>query len=120
MSKPLPAKWYDKAPRLATIAKWINANTTLHAWIEEGFCDTDRKYKGSRIRFPGKGRTGNHLFVTTERVSRHAMTRAEFYKFEVISHNAAETYRSNDEVVTSLDHYLKKNPKRLIATKPTP
>ena len=72
------------ARQLATIAKWINENvSTLHARIEPGYCNTDRKM--GRVRWPGKGRTGNRLIVTR-------------YRTVVLDHNAAETYRTNAEV----------------------
>lgn len=75
-----------KARRLKTIAAWINANMEGYsARIEKGYCNTDRKPKGARWRIPGKGRTGNLLKVLKGGVV-------------VFRHNAAETYRSNDEV----------------------
>jgi hypothetical protein len=74
------------ARRLSTIAKHINENwTEYEAKIIEGYCDTDRKI--GRLRLPGKGRTGNRLVV-----------RRKADKKCVLDHNAAETYRSNDEV----------------------
>jgi hypothetical protein len=100
----IPVQWQEqlplKAPRLATIAKWINANTTLTAKIERGFCDTDRKFKGSRLRWPGKGRWGNRLIV------RHGTK-------VVLDHNSAETYRYNAEAVRTLADYLDDHPEVL-------
>jgi hypothetical protein len=97
----VPSKWVEmgpiKAPRLGTIAKWINANTTLVATIERGFCDTDRKFKGSRLRWPGKGRWGNRLIVRRGGIV-------------VLDHNSAETYRYNAEAVRALDDFLKTHP----------
>lgn len=76
------------ARRLATIAREINESVDgLSAKIERGYCDTDRKIPGSRLRWPGKGRHGNRLIVTHEATGR-----------VVMDHNAAETYRSNSEV----------------------
>jgi len=46
---------------------------------------TDRKI--GRLRWPGKGRYGNRLIV-----------RDEATQLVLLDHNAAETYRSNDEV----------------------
>ncbi len=78
----------EKARRLPAIAKFINENFKnqgYEAVIKEGFCDTDRKIAGTRLRHPGKGRYGNKLVVKKDGQ-------------EIFSHNAAETYRTNDEV----------------------
>lgn len=73
--------------RLSTIAKWINENLPeLRAVVVDGYCNTDRKI--GRLRWPGKGRYGNRLVV------RRATAPYAIVK----DHNAAETYRSNDEV----------------------
>lgn len=73
--------------RLKTIAKDINENYPgLAAKIVRGYCDTDRKIPGTRLRWPGKGRAGNRLVVTDESGN------------VVLDHNAAETYRCNEEV----------------------
>lgn len=75
-----------RARRLKTIAKYINENwPDYEARIVDGYCDTDRKI--GRLRIPGKGRTGNRLQV-----------RRKADKVVVLDHNAAETYRCNDEV----------------------
>jgi hypothetical protein len=74
--------------RLATIAKEINEVTPYTATIQRGYSSTDRpKPKGCRYKtHVGKGRWGNQLIVRDEtgRV--------------VLDHNAAETYRCNEEV----------------------
>ena len=76
------------ARRLKTIARWINDSLPeLHARIERGYCNTDRKIPGSRLRRPGLGRWGNRLIVTRRN-----------NKIVVYDHNGAETYRTNDEV----------------------
>jgi len=93
----IPAAWKEKAPRLKTIAKWINENTRLDAEVHQTHYSTDVKH--GRIRFPRKGRWGNRLKVWDESGD------------EIIDHNAAETYRSNDEVVDQLERYLKDHPK---------
>lgn len=75
------------ARRLSTIAKYINENWPgFTAKVEKSWASTDRKIKGSRLRWPGKGRTGNRLTVLDPSGTK------------VLDHNAAETYRSNDEV----------------------
>lgn len=74
------------ARRLKTISRDIN-QTLGHlgyvARVEPWSYNTDRKI--GRLRHPGKGREGNRLVVRLQGV-------------EVFVHNAAETYRHNDEV----------------------
>lgn len=78
--------------RLATIAKLINQKVPgFRAEIVEGYCDTDRKI--GRLRHPGKGRYGNRLVVR----NKHDVV--------VIDHNAAETYRTNEEVLRKVERY---------------
>jgi len=73
--------------RLATIAKEINAEVEgFTAQVVPGYCNTDRKIAGTRLIHPGKGREGNKIVV------RNAEGNV------VLSHNAAETYRTNSEV----------------------
>lgn len=78
-----------KARRLKAIAEYINENwPEYEARIVSGYCNTDRKVGGgSRLIVQGKGRTGNRLQV--RRIADKAV---------VLDHNAAETYRTNDEV----------------------
>ena len=86
------------ARRLKTIAKWINENLAekgFMAKVEEGFCSTDRKLSGTRLRRPGKGRTGNCLKVY--RAGR---------EYPIFEHNAAETYRTNEEVERWLERLI--------------
>lgn len=126
MKKPvIPQEWGAKAPRLSSIAAWINANTTLFAEIEKGYCNTDRKISGTRLIHPGKGRTGNRLKVfecedhkwelVRQPFSPYAKTQPErkYPNGPLLDHNAAETYRSNDEVVRWLETYLTQNRKAL-------
>jgi hypothetical protein len=81
------------ARRLPTIARWINENVPeLRARIESGYCNTDRKI--GRLRWPGKGRTGNRLIVERKRGG------------VVLDHNAAEAYRTNAEVERWLARWL--------------
>lgn len=68
------------------VAAWINASMPgYRATAEPWTTSTDRKVRGSRLRWPGKGREGYLL---------------EVWKGEerVLRHNSGETYRSNDEV----------------------
>ncbi len=82
-----------KARRLKTLAEEINRLFPVFiATIEAGFCNTDRKITGTRLRRPGKGRRGNRLVV------RWRALPALDPRSSVFSHNAAETYRSNAEV----------------------
>ncbi len=83
------------ARRLKAIATYINAThgDALVAEIVTGFCNTDRKIAGTRLRRPGKGRYGNRLIVKDKAGK------------VLIDHNAAETYRSNYEVESWLLHW---------------
>lgn len=84
----------NRAPRLTALAAQINAEFPwLEATIEPGFCNTDRQIKGTRLRHSGQGRRGNKLVVRA-RAAEPGRLRAVVY-----SHNAAETYRTNAEVV---------------------
>lgn len=100
-----------KARRLKQIADWINEHLMwagFRAEIRKGFCDTDTHIAGTRFRWAGKGRTGNRLLVF--RSSNDKNPRFEYLnpdvfhgygrkdEFVVLDHNAAETYRCNDEV----------------------
>lgn len=83
-----------RARRLKVIAEWINANVpALRARIERGYCNTDRKV--GRLIWPGKGRTGNRIIVV--RVADGT---------KALDHNAAETYRTNDEVEAWLADFI--------------
>lgn len=75
-------------PRLTTLAAFIRAEMPdVTVTLEEGYCNTDRKPAGLRyITHVGKGRKGTRL-----RVRRDGKV--------VYDHNAAETYRSNSDVV---------------------
>lgn len=121
----IPAEWKAKAPRLAAIAKWLNEHTTLLAETEQGFCNTDRKI--GRLRIPGKGRTGTRIKVWQGDEHKTEMVKMPFHymypdrykdqrKFQIgplLDHNAAETYRSNDEVVRWVERYLDEHPEAL-------
>lgn len=82
------------ARRLKTIAKYINSHTNLKAEITIGYCNTDRKV--GRLRMPGKGRIGNRIIIFDQDNN------------ELLDHNSAETYRSNQEVEDFLKYYLRK------------
>lgn len=88
-----------KAPTLKQLADQINrefpdliaivypANHPLGGW-----CSTDRKITGTRLRRPGRGRRGSRLIVSPRiRTGNPGQI--------VFEHNAAETYRTNQEVV---------------------
>lgn len=62
-----------------------------------GFCNTDRKIPGTRCRRVGKGRRGTRLVVTTRPGRHHPSGLAD--NVQVFEHNAAQTYRTNQDVV---------------------
>lgn len=83
-----------------------------------GFCNTDRKIPGTRLRRPGKGRRGSRLMVSwrpghgpgaacresavgkhSYGIGPHCMNCGEHRDDLVFEHNAAETYRTNADVV---------------------
>lgn len=76
-------------PRLKTLAQQIEKEfPDLTATLEQGYCNTDRHIPGTRLRHIGKGRYGNKLVVRRRDTGE-----------PVYTHNAAETYRNNGEVV---------------------
>ena len=82
------------ARRLKTLAKEINKIEGYTAEIVEGYCNTDRHISGTRYRFQGKGRYGNKLIVKDKKGNI------------IFTHNAAETYRHNEEVERWLEYLL--------------
>ncbi len=81
------------ARRLKQIADEINQKfPLLVATIEKGHCNTDREIKGTRLRRPGKGRTGNRIIVRWKNLPTLDP------RSVVLDHNSAETYRYNGEV----------------------
>ena len=79
-----------RAPSLKQLADFINEwLPELEARVERITESTDRKYRGSRIRWPGAGRTGNRVLV----YEKSDRTRP------IKEHNGAETYRHNGEFV---------------------
>jgi hypothetical protein len=107
-----------KPRRLTAIATWVNEHTELlglRAAMRKTTVSTDRpKPKGLRYRVhTGKGRTGNEIeFWATRTIE----VPGHFGQDSVIAgalahrHNAAETYRSNDEVERWLARYVKALP----------
>ncbi len=81
-----------RAPRLAIIAAAINRYG--HGWsaeTSEGYCNTDRKI--GRLRRAGKGRRGTVIRI--------------FWRGQLrLTHNSAETYRCNAEVVAWVDREI--------------
>lgn len=96
-----------RTPRLAELARQIEAEfQELETRIEKGYCNTDRKIPGTRLRRPGKGRRGNRLIVFMRGTDR-------FWRENVVlDHNAAETYRCNDDVVRWMERYREERKKR--------
>lgn len=79
--------------RLKTLARIINENMDdLHASVEYGWESTDSPIPDARLRRVGKGRSTYKLVVTIDSTGQI-----------VFSHNGAETYRRNDEVVQWLE-----------------
>lgn len=78
-----------RGKKLKTLAKFINERMKgFEAEIVEDYCNTDRHIPGTRLRHPGKGRYGNKLVVKDSHT-----------KMICFTHNAAETYRENREVI---------------------
>lgn len=83
---------------LKQIARWIETSPKcirhgIHAKVERGYASTDRKIPGTRLRHPGKGRTGSRIRVFRGGAMIH-------------DHNNAKTYRCTEEVVTWLADYM--------------
>lgn len=72
---------------IKNIARWINIQLgpDFRAEAKATTVSTDRHIPGTRLRHPGKGRSG--YVLTVWRKGK-----------EVIRHNSAETYRQNYEV----------------------
>lgn len=82
-----------RPPSLKRIADYVNGFMPGYtATIERGYCNTDRHPKGVCWRIPGKGREGNRIIIRKAGLER-----------PVVDHNAAETYRSNREVMEFLE-----------------
>lgn len=80
----------------------------LEVKVERGYCNTDRKWKGSRLRHPGKGRYAARLIVRNPRVRDNpgrpfGVPSAQL----LIDHNNAETYRTTGEVREWIDRCVK-------------
>lgn len=114
-----PNKWNDKAPRLATIAKWINDHTTMVAEVKRSHVSTDRKHSGSRLSWPGKGRSGNRIKVWEDEAHWRNNPTGYFpvgdskLRAPLLDHDSAETYRRNCEVVRWLRDHLRDHPEVL-------
>lgn len=93
----VPKAWKKRAPRLSTIAAWINANTELVATITKSWTSTDTKIRGARLRRPGKGRRGWRLDVHESHEARSSL----------LTHDSSHGYRRNAEVVEWLERRLK-------------
>ena len=74
----------------------INENMPGYtAEVVKGYCNTDRQVPGTRLRWPGKGRTGNRIIVKKDGTV-------------IFDHNGAETYRCNQEVMDWYEWEIKK------------
>lgn len=74
--------------------------------LEEGYCNTDRKIPGTRLRHPGKGRTGARLKMYVPNGDRYPTG----FPRPVLDHNNAETYRHLGEVREWLCDWVQKLP----------
>jgi hypothetical protein len=105
----MPPTKKPRARRLKELAEAINKKYPMwEATIEKGYCNTDSQVAGTRFLRRGKGRTGNKLVVRW----RHLYAIDPTSK--VFEHNAAETYRCNEEVERWLEYdapKLSKQPK---------
>jgi hypothetical protein len=105
-----------KPRRLAAIAAWVNEHTALlglRAVVRKTSVSTDSKIAGTRLRRVGKGRKGNEIefwATRTLEVPGHFGPNTVIAGALAHSHNAAETYRSNDEVERWLARYVKTLP----------
>lgn len=91
--------------RLSAIADWINANRPeLRATVEKSSSSTDTKVAGTRFIRRGRGRKGNRIKIYLREGGPVDGIGAPKPIFD---HNAAETYRSNDEVECWLSDYLR-------------
>jgi hypothetical protein len=99
-------------PKLPTLTKRIKELwPEYRVTCEPETVDTDRKYPGSRLRWPGKGRPGYDL-----RVRKKAPTiKDEYHEETIFEHHSGETYRTNQEVVDWIKKHKKETshaPKR--------
>lgn len=95
-----------KARRLKVIANWINTHRALLglvAVVRATTFNTDQPIPGTRLRHRGRGRKGNEIIVRRE--DDH-----DPWSRPLLQHNAAETYRSNDEVERWLTRYIDELP----------
>lgn len=88
------------ARRLTTIAKYINERVKgLSAYAERSFSSTDRPIAGTRLRHPGKGRSGYRLIVgVTALVKGRPDPHRGYGRGVLLIHDSSETYRTNAEV----------------------
>lgn len=103
-----------KGQTLKQLARLIEAafpDLVATAEPGRGYCNTDRDIPGTRLRRPGKGRTGT-LLTVRRRLPKTCSGRSHDYRLGescsycgerrdgiVFQHNAAETYRRNQDVV---------------------
>jgi hypothetical protein len=79
----------------------------LRVEVSRGFASTDRKIAGTRLRHPGKGRTGARIQVfdaTPGNTNRGALEASTWLSpRKILDHNQAETYRTTDDVRRWID-----------------
>ena len=90
----------SRPPTLRTLGAFVAREfPALKVEFEKGYCNTDRKPAGFRyITHPGKGRTGTRIKIYDDK------------GVKILDHNAAETYRSNGEVVRWIYERLGRSP----------
>lgn len=92
--------------RLATLARSIpEIFPELVAWTEEGYSSTDRKIPGTRLVWPGKGRTGTVLVVAfaDEPAAKLSINR----RLQIYRHDLSETYRTTSEAVREVARWIR-------------
>lgn len=80
---------------LRAVANYINSRqgpTGLIATVENWVASTDRYWKGSRLRWPGKGRSGTRIKIKKG-------------EFLLVDHKNSETYRRVSEVTAWLEKW---------------
>ena len=85
---------------LKQVAEYINDRKEalgVEALVESWQSNTDRHWKGSRLRSPGKGRNGSRIVVF--KLGGSWAQREDV----VLDHKNSETYRRIDEVLQWLD-----------------
>lgn len=94
------------ARRLTTIAKYIQEHVKgLSACAYPTFSSTDSPIAGTRLRRPGKGRSGYALVVWVTWMRSSPPSHRAYDEGVVLIHDSSETYRTNNEVEEWLSNW---------------